>query len=165
MKFISACHIAFLAQLPLACTISVGSGSQSNRERLVSIVRRSSNRDRPLSIVRRSSDDSTATASDAGNKDASFLDVKARSFEILANSRPFGQNCGRYIGKVLHTLMYAFAKKHQNHAYISEFEAKLWQGLEDNENGVEVLSNTMRVLGNYSLADGIRAGEVWTIED
>jgi len=61
--------------------------------------------------------------------------------------------------------MYAFAKKHQNHAYISEFEAKLWQGLEDNENGVEVLSNTMRVLGNYSLADGIRAGEVWTIED
>jgi hypothetical protein len=37
--------------------------------------------------------------------------------------------------------------------------------MKDGDNGRDVMSNTMRVLGNYTLPEGIMAGSLWTIDD
>jgi hypothetical protein len=51
------------------------------------------------------------------------------------------------------------------HSFNSETETELFTNLEDGENGREVLTETMRVLGNYTLADAIMAGSLWTIDN
>jgi len=73
--------------------------------------------------------------------------------------------CGMLIAKVIYAIKYAMAKKHRNHEFVTEPEAELYTELEDEEDGSDVLTNTMRVLGNYSLGEGIQAGSVWKIDD
>lgn len=80
------------------------------------------------------------------------------------NNAKFNQQCGFYVHKVLDSIKYHLSRRHQN-SFASTTEAKLYSNLNDNENGQEILTNAMRVLGNYTLEEGIMSGTLWTIDD
>jgi hypothetical protein len=73
-------------------------------------------------------------------------------------------NCGYLVAKVLTSIKFHLGRRHRA-VFASDAEAELFTQMKDGDNGRDVMSNTMRVLGNYTLPEGIMAGSLWTIDD
>lgn len=101
------------------------------------------------------------------DKAGKHLSVWDQVGSLLASSIKNEQkrrDCSPLVTKILDSIRYHLARRHRN-SFVSADEIRSFVGLKDGDNGRELLTQTMRVLGNYTLAEGLLAGSMWTIDN